>query len=97
MSHRAAVLALSSPGGQICGPWSMLQPPKQAFPILCIINYINMSLEFSLNALSKSLLVSLKLPFNLATFPLLQYIHRPQSDEHIDSYIISTENLSFKH
>ena len=34
MRQRAATLALPSPEVQICGPWAMLQPPKQASPIL---------------------------------------------------------------
>lgn len=32
--QKVTALALPSPDVQICGPWAMLQPPKQASPIL---------------------------------------------------------------
>lgn len=68
------LLEPKSPGSlSLHGPQStlqILQIPQKPLPSLCVISYIKMSLRLSLDALSKSLSVPLKLPFHLPMFPL---------------------------
>lgn len=81
-----------APASLAQGLWA--SPQNKPPPSFCVISCIKMSLERSLNALSKSLSVPLNLPFPHVSF--IATHTSAHSDRYLISYIILIKKLSTK-